>query len=193
MGWNLSLVHATGPAATVEAFAIANGYRPDPDGVLRSFEEAITDDHDGDWARPTLAIAELGAGLVIAGRLILNHDWAAGLSDRRGAATWAAWQSTSTTYGFAHYEDGALVRELQRSEHATLHEVGAPLPQERSLRWHDPQRVADDEADLFDLVGQVTGLPDAARWLASPARIHRPVPITALEPPDRKKRRLFGR
>ncbi len=193
MGWNLALVHATGPAASVEGFALTNGYRPDPGGHLVPFESFLFGgtEADGDWARPPLAIADVSAGTLIAGHLILSHDWAADLSRRRGTATWAVWQSTSTTYGVAHYRDGVLVRELQRSEHETLHEVGDPLPEEADLRWSRPDADPDDEDDLFTLVQRLTDLPDSSRWLDGPATIYRPVPITELEPP--RKRRLFGR
>lgn len=194
MGWNLSLVHAAGPAATIEGFALTNGYRPDADtegSHTPTFEELIFGDDDGDWARPTLGVTEVASGMLVAARLILSHDWCASLSERRGQATWAVWQSQSTTYGFAHYRDGALVREVQRSEHELVHEEGAPLSQERHLRWSDPSRPADDEADLFALVESVTALPPTPMWLERPARVYRPVPIVELEPP-RKKRR-FGR
>lgn len=189
MGWNLAIVHAAGPAATVEGFALENGYRPDPDAGEPTFEDLLFGpDDDGDWARPPLGITELGAGLLLAARLILSHDWAAGLSARKGQATWAVWQSTTDTYGFAHYRDGVVVREVQRSAGEVLHEEGEPLPEERPLRWNDPARPPDDEADLFALVEAVTHLPDAPRWLAGPARVYRPVPIVDLEPPTKKRR-----
>ncbi|QXC63025.1 hypothetical protein KSP35_09700 [Aquihabitans sp. G128] len=192
MGWNLSLVHAQGPSATVEGFALANGYRPQTDAAPASVEEVVLGPDDGDWARPTLAVTETGAGLLLVARLIVSNGWATGLSERKGQATWATWQGSSSTYAFAHYEDGQAVRELSRSEHEVVHESGAPLPAEAYLRWNDPERPADDEQDLFELVRAVTGLPEPATWLEATARRYAPAAITELEL-TKKKRRFLGR
>lgn len=192
MRWNLSLVHAAGPAATVEGFALANGYRPEHEaGPQPTFQELILGAGDPDGARPVLGITEIGAGVLVAARLIISHDWCAALSERNGAATWAVWQGDSSTYGFAHYQDGRLVREIQRRELETTYEDGAPLSQEALLRRADPAREPDDEADLFALVDAVTGLPPLPRWLEATARTYQPIPIIDLEPP--KKKRRFGR
>lgn len=192
MAWNLSVVHAQGPAATVEGFALVNGYRPEHHDQPVSIEEAVRSGELEADARPKLAVTETGAGLLLAARLILNHSWAAELSERKGSATWAVWQSSSARYAFAHYRDGQLVRELARHEGEATLDVGTPLSQEATLRWADPDAVADDEQDLFDLVQQVTALSDPARWLAAPARIYAPAAITEIEL-TKKKRRLFNR
>lgn len=190
MGWNLSLVHARGPAATIDGFARANGYQPDPRGSVPTMEEFVFGSDDGGWGRPAVAVAETDSGLVLLARLILTHDWTAGLSVEDGSATWALWQSITTNYGFAHYQGGTLEREIQRSEYETIEEKGSPLPEEAQLRWHDSEREPDDEDDLFALVELVTGLPDISHVLDGPGRLYRPAPEP---PPLKKKRRLFGR
>ncbi|CAN5496160.1 hypothetical protein BH10ACT1_BH10ACT1_30030 [soil metagenome] len=192
MGWNLSVVQAQGPAATVEGFALVNGYRPEPNDLLASVEETVLGGDVEADARPRLAVTETGAGLLLVARLILNHSWAAGLSERKGSATWAVWQGTSDSYAFAHYRDGALVRELARHEGEATLDFGAPLVPEASLRWNDPDAAPDDEQDLFDLVQRVTNLPEASHWLAAPARLYAPGAITEIAL-AKKKRRLFRR
>jgi hypothetical protein len=195
MGWNLSLVHAQGPAADVEGFALAAAYQPDPTGPPTTFEAVVSDPAAQSDLRGPVAVAELPVGLVVAARLILGHTWGAQLSADGGTATWAVWQSASSSYGFAHYRGGELVREIHRSELATVHQHGDPRPQEAGLRWDGHRTVGvdlDDEQDLFDLVGAVTGLPDLTRWLDAPARRHLPTSVD--EPlPEKKKRRWFGR
>ncbi len=195
MGRNLSLVHAQGPTATIESFALAAAYRPDPSAVMATFDTVVSDPAAEADLRGPVAVAELPSGLVVAARLILGHTWGAELSGGGGTATWAVWQSASSSYGFAHYRDGALVRELHRSELATVHQDGPPLPQEAGLRW-DGSRLdgaePDDEADLHQLVAAVTGLDDRASWLDAPAR--RYLPTSVAEPlPEKKKRRWFER
>lgn len=193
MGWNLSLVHAKGPAASADTFASAHEYRPALDVTGSTFEELVLGPDDDRWDRPTVAIGETPVGLVIAARLIVTDQWAVTLSARGGSASWAVWQSVTGSYGFTHVADGRVVREVHRRDQQTTHTEGPALPAEALLRRADPTRQPDDEDDLFALVGGVTGLPAPDQWLSGPAQAYTPIPPTELAPLAKPRRRLFGR
>ena len=101
-------------------------YRPEHEaGPQPTFEELLLGAGDPDGARPALGITEMGTGMLVAARLIISHDWCAGALRAQGHRHLGGVAGhESPTYGFAHYQDGRLVREIQRPR------AGADRPDE---------------------------------------------------------------
>lgn len=79
--------------------------------------------------------------------------------------------STSSTYGYWYYEDGALVRCIVYSEGEVAEEIGDPLPAETAV---EPGDLGIEEDYIFSVAHALTGqtldldTPFAAYAIGSP-------------------------
>jgi hypothetical protein len=170
MGWQLFVLHASGPRATTATVTTA-GYVPI--GMRMTVDQTLAEIDD--LAPDGIAVIEQdGPGIQAVARFLDDDHLPLALSAEGGETVTFLWQAVTGSYVLSVFRDGRPARRLVRADGEIVVDEGPALPIEADLGWSDDDGTGDDEKALFAVAEALTGTAVGGEpWRGLPTSVHR--------------------